>query len=117
MIQPVCEQQESTPQPPQSEGPATAVAPRPTPAPSKPKLDQLPLFRVLLHNDPITEMGFVITTIIELTPLNHDKAVQVMLEAHNAGVALVLVTHKERAELYQEQFHSKKLQVTIEPAE
>ena len=80
-------------------------------------MEQLPPYRVLLHNDPITEMGFVITTLVEITPLNHEKAVQVMLEAHNSGVALVLVTHKERAELYQEQFHTKKLQVTIEPAE
>ena len=117
MIQPVSEQQESTPQPPQSEGPATAVASRPKPAPSKPKVEQLPPYRVLLHNDPISEMGFVTNTIIELTPLNHEQAVEVMLEAHNSGVALVLVTHKERAELYQEQFHTKKLQVTIEPAE
>jgi ATP-dependent Clp protease adaptor protein ClpS len=34
-----------------------------------------------------------------------------------SGVALVLVTHKERAELYVEQFASKRLTVTIEPAE
>jgi ATP-dependent Clp protease adaptor protein ClpS len=119
MIQPVCEQPASTPgpasTPPQSDGTATAVATRP--APTKPKLDQLPPYRVLLHNDPITEMGFVITSIVELTPLNHERAVQVMLEAHNTGLALVLVTHKERAELYQEQFHSKKMTVTIEPAE
>ena len=33
------------------------------------------------------------------------------------GVALLLTTHKERAELYQEQFQSKGLTVTIEPAE
>ena len=30
---------------------------------------------------------------------------------------MLLVTHKERAELYQEQFESKGLTVTIEPAE
>jgi hypothetical protein len=29
----------------------------------------------------------------------------------------VLVTHKERAELYVDQFKSKSLTVTIEPAE
>jgi ATP-dependent Clp protease adaptor protein ClpS len=116
MIQPVCEQQESTPTPPPSEGPATAVAPRPASAREKPKVEQLPPYRVLLHNDPISEMSFVTNTIIELTPLNHEQAVEVMLEAHKTGVALVLVTHKERAELYQEQFHSKKLQVTVEPA-
>ena len=37
-------------------------------------------------------------------------------EADQTGVALLLVTHKERAELYQEQFTSAVLTVTIEPA-
>ena len=39
-------------------------------------------------------------------------------EAHETGVALLLVTHKERAELYQDQFESKGLTtVTIQPDE
>jgi ATP-dependent Clp protease adapter protein ClpS len=37
-------------------------------------------------------------------------------EAHRAGIALLTVTHKERAELFQEQFTSKSMTVTIEPA-
>ena len=40
-----------------------------------------------------------------------------VVEADDTGVALILTTHKERAELYQEQFTSKGLVVTIEPAE
>ena len=39
------------------------------------------------------------------------------VEANQSGLSLLLVTHKERAELYQEQFQSKGLTVTIEPAE
>jgi ATP-dependent Clp protease adaptor protein ClpS len=116
MTNPVCAAESTPPQRPAAgDGSATATATNA--ATSPPKVDRLPLYRVLLHNDPISEMGFVITTLVELTPLNHDRAVQVMLEAHNTGVGLVLVTHKERAELYQEQFHSRKLTVTIEPAE
>ncbi len=38
-------------------------------------------------------------------------------ELHETGVALLLTTHKELAELYKEQFQSKGLVVTIEPAE
>jgi ATP-dependent Clp protease adaptor protein ClpS len=45
------------------------------------------------------------------------RAAAVMLEAHRTGVALVLVTHLERAELYVDQFRSKKIRVTIEPTE
>jgi ATP-dependent Clp protease adaptor protein ClpS len=83
---------------------------------SPPRADLLPPYRVLLHNDDVSEMLEVVETIVELTPLNARRASTVMLEAHMAGVALVLVTHKERAELYVEQFASKGLIVTIEPA-
>jgi ATP-dependent Clp protease adaptor protein ClpS len=85
------------------------------PAPAKPKVERLPPFRVLLHNDSVNEMGYVVATIVELTPLNKRDATEAMIEAHKTGVALLLVTHKERAELYQDQFRSKRLTVTIEP--
>ncbi len=62
-------------------------------------------------------MHFVIRTVMELTPLKEQEALLRTTEAHRTGVALLLVTHKERAELYQDQFQSKGLTVTIEPAE
>jgi ATP-dependent Clp protease adapter protein ClpS len=71
---------------------------------------------VLLHNDDKNEFPFVIKTIVELTPLNEQDATVRTREANDSGVALLLTTHKERAELYQEQFQSKGLIVTIEPA-
>ncbi len=37
------------------------------------------------------------------------------LEAHETGVAMLLVTNREHAELLAEQFASKSLTVTIEP--
>lgn len=77
----------------------------------------LPPWKVLLHNDDKNEMGYVRDTIVELTPLKEQDAVLRMKEAHETGVALLLTTHKERAELYQEQFQSKGLITTIEPAE
>lgn len=102
------------PGPATPEGPATATAP--APAPARPRTDDLPPFRVLLHNDDVNTGDYVVQAIQELTPLNHARAIDVMLEADATGVALVLTTHKERAELYAEQFTSKNLTVTIEPA-
>jgi len=90
-------------------------APRKTPAKKPPQ--PLPPWKVLLHNDDKNDVEFVVTTIVALTPLNQDAAAQRPLEAHHTGVALLLTTHKERAELYKEQFQSKGLTVTIEPAE
>jgi ATP-dependent Clp protease adapter protein ClpS len=62
-------------------------------------------------------MPFVIGAVVELTPLNEQDAKLRTIEAHETGVSLLLVTHRERAELYMEQFASKGLIVTIEPAE
>lgn len=86
-------------------------------APQKKPPQMMPLWKVLLHNDDKNEVTFVMRTIMELTPLNEKEAEQRTVEAHKSGVALILTTHKERAELYQEQFTSKGLVVTIEPAE
>jgi ATP-dependent Clp protease adaptor protein ClpS len=89
------------------------------PAKARPRPDQradhLPPFKVLLHKDDHNEMLSVVGTIVSLTPLARPQAVRAMFEAHLSGMALLLVTHKERAELYQEQFASKRLTVTIEP--
>jgi ATP-dependent Clp protease adaptor protein ClpS len=98
----------------------TAVAkPKRTrkPKPKKKPPGMLPPWKVLLHNDHKNDMKFVLATIVELTPLNAQDALLRMLEAHETGVALLLTTHKERAELYADQFQSKGLTVTIEPAE
>ncbi len=81
--------------------------------PSKP----LPPWKVLLHNDDDNDMAYVVESIVSLTPLREKDAVLRTIEAHESGVALLLVTHRERAELYAEQFESKGLTVTVEPAE
>jgi ATP-dependent Clp protease adaptor protein ClpS len=80
------------------------------------KLEELPPYRVLLHNDDKNDFVHVIETLVDLTPLTPTRATTVTMEAHKSGVALVLTTHRERAELYVDQFHSKSLKVTIEPA-
>lgn len=100
-------------------GGAAAVKPKRATkrSPKKTPPAHLPPWKVLLHNDDKNAHDFVITTIVTLTPLNNDEAIARTREADETGVALLLTTHKERAELYQEQFQSKGLTVTIEPAE
>lgn len=100
---------------PQDAQPQPVSPPAQPPAPSR--VDSLPEYRVLLHNDDANDIVDVVETICDLTPLNLQRAAAATLEAHNTGVALLLLTHRERAELYVEQFRSKKLTVTIEPAE
>lgn len=107
---------EQVPAPQEPEGgAATQLSGRPATPP--PKADFLPQYRVLLHNDDHTDMLDVVEALVDLTPMDLQHATSVMMEAHTTGVALVLVTHRERAELYVDQFRSKRLTVTIEPAE
>lgn len=97
---------------------ATVAPPKKAPqrSPAKQPPQPLPPWKVMLHNDDVNAVDFVVTTIVALTPLNLEDAVKRTLEAHKRGVALLLMTHKERAELYRDQFKSKGLTVTIEPA-
>jgi ATP-dependent Clp protease adaptor protein ClpS len=75
----------------------------------------LPPFQVILHNDDHNTFDHVVTTILRLTPLTPVLAEQRTFEAHEHGRSLLLTTHRERAELYVEQFASRNLTVTCEP--
>ena len=77
--------------------------------------DLYPPYKVILHNDDVNDMFRVVHVICELTPLDPQEAIERMFEAHNTGQAILLVTHRERAELYVDQFASCSLTVTAEP--
>ncbi len=98
-------------------GTATAVAPKKKVQPPKRKPQQLPPYKVLLHNDNVSTFDHVIQSIVRLTTLDRQQALLRTIEAHESGVALLVTTHRERAELYCEQFMSLKISVSMEPAE
>jgi len=115
------EKNKSVPQSPTVSAPAGAAATKTKKknksAPQKTPPKTLPPWKVLLHNDDVNTAAHVVKTIVELTHLDEQAAKTRTEEADKTGVALLLVTHKERAELYKDQFSSKSLTVTIEPAE
>jgi ATP-dependent Clp protease adaptor protein ClpS len=80
-----------------------------------------PLYRVLIHNDDVTPMDFVVYTLLEIFRKNEADAIEIMLNAHNTGVALVAILPLEEAEFRVDQAHSKArtakypLTFTIEP--
>ncbi len=82
----------------------------------QPRLGRLPPYRVILLNNATADMMFVVRTIMELTRFCRTEATHKMWEAHHSGRSQLLVAHRERAELYVEQFGDKGLLVTIEPA-
>ena len=76
---------------------------------------QLPPYRVILNNNATADMMFIVRTVMELTRFCRAEATHKMWEAHYCGRSQLLVTHKERAELYVEQFAERGLLVSIEP--
>lgn len=86
------------------------------PETAPPQRKPMPGWAVLLHNDDVNEFSFVTRSVVEFARLPVAEAMERTVEAHKAGVALLLVTHRERAELIQDQFQTRGLTVTIEPS-
>jgi ATP-dependent Clp protease adaptor protein ClpS len=77
----------------------------------------LPPYAVILHNDDHNEMMYVVRSLVLCVPeVTPEQAVQIMLEAHESGRALVIVCPLERAELYRDRLESRGLTATIERA-
>ncbi len=66
-----------------------------------------PLYRVLIHNDDITPMDFVVRILEEIFHKGGVEAMKIMLTAHLKGVAYVGTFPLEEAEFRVDQAHSK----------
>jgi ATP-dependent Clp protease adaptor protein ClpS len=64
----------------------------------KPKLEQPPLYKVVLINDDYTPMDFVVDVLRSFFNLNIEKATQVMLKVHTEGKGVCGVYSKDVAE-------------------
>ena len=74
-----------------------------------------PKYKVLLHNDPVNTMDYVVDTLRQVVPqLSEQDALNIMLETHNSGIGLVIVCDIEPAEFYSESLKAKGLTSTIE---
>jgi ATP-dependent Clp protease adapter protein ClpS len=76
---------------------------------------ELPRFNVVLHQDD-NDLMFVVRSVMELTRFPRAEATHKMWEAVHRGRSVLLTTYFERAELYVQQFTSKGMKVTAEPA-
>ncbi len=70
----------------------------------KPRLT--PMYKILIHNDDITPMEFVVYVLMEVFKKNIQDAAEIMIVAHKTGIALVTVLPLEQAELRSQQAHS-----------
>lgn len=65
---------------------------------TKPKLKRPAKYRVCLLNDDYTPMDFVVNVLEHFFSMEHNKAVQVMLQVHNKGKAICGVYTRDVAE-------------------
>jgi len=55
-------------------------------------------YRVIIENDDVTPMDFVVAVLVTIFQLTVDQAADVMLEAHHSGHALVAVMPLQEAQ-------------------
>lgn len=67
-------------------------------AESAEKVDQPPLYKVLLHNDDYTTMDFVVWVLQSVFTMAEEQAIQVMLNVHVKGVGVAGIYTFEIAE-------------------
>lgn len=80
------------------------------------------LYKIIIHNDMVTSMEFVIYVLIRIFHKPHILAEAIMWEAHNHGQAIVDVLPESEAKLRISKAHTAArmegypLQLTMEPA-
>lgn len=91
-------------------------------AESQEKVEQPPLFKVLLHNDDYTTMDFVVWVLESVFNMPEEQAIQVMLNVHLRGTGIAGIYTYEVAEMKVEktmalaQEHEFPLLATLEEA-
>jgi ATP-dependent Clp protease adaptor protein ClpS len=68
-------------------------------AESAEKVDQPPLYKVLLHNDDFTTMDFVVWVLQSVFSMPEEQAIQVMLNVHVKGIGIAGIYTFEIAEM------------------
>jgi ATP-dependent Clp protease adaptor protein ClpS len=62
------------------------------------KTELEPLYHVIIHNDDVTPMDFVVNVLTSIFVLSQPNALEVMLTAHYKGAAYVQTLPKTEAE-------------------
>lgn len=72
-----------------------------------------PLWDVLVWNDPVNLMTYVVFVLQRIFGYNTPLATKLMLEVHHQGKSIVATEPREKAELHVSQLHGYGLQATI----
>ena len=73
-------------------------------------------WRVIVWNDPVNLMSYVVFVFMRVLGFNETKANQHMLEVHEQGKSVVVVETREKAEFYCHRLQEFGLKSTLEAA-
>ena len=76
----------------------------------------LPLWNVVVWNDPVNLMSYVVWVFRRLFGYPKERATRLMLEVHHNGRAVVASEPREQAEVSAYRLHHHGLWATLEPA-
>src|ERR1035437_1960023 len=94
--------------------PTPTKAPAPAKAPGRQEGDQREFgWNVMVWNDPITLMSYVVLVLRKLFGYDHATATRLTLQVHNEGRAVVATQPREQAEVSVTHLHSCGLQATL----
>ncbi len=78
------------------------------------KTQLAPPWNVIVHNDPITLMSYVVMVFQKLFGYAYPTAHRMMMEVHNQGRSVVWTGALENAETYVQKLHSHQLLASME---
>ena len=73
-----------------------------------------PPWNVIVHNDPITLMTYVVMAFQKVFGYAYPKAHRMMMEVHTTGRSVVWTGAREPAETYVQKLHSHHLLASME---
>ena len=93
---------------------ATTTAPAPVKSPVKREQPSKQFgWNVLVWNDPVTLMSYVVLVFRRLFGYDHETATRLMLQVHNDGKAVVSSGTREKAEYDVARLHAHGLWATL----
>ncbi|MCA8957974.1 MAG: ATP-dependent Clp protease adaptor ClpS [Planctomycetes bacterium] len=76
-----------------------------------------PPWNVVVHDDPVTTMVYVVRVFMEIFDYGRPKAHELMMEVHTTGRAVVWTGDREQAELFVHKLHGKHLLAHLEQSD
>lgn len=84
---------------------------------TRPETRKARTWNVVVHDDPVTLMGYVTRVLMQVFGYPKEKAQKLMLEVHHKGRSIVWSGGREQAETYAQKLQAHHLLTSLESVE